>query len=145
MKIALATILALSSPAAMAGDYYYRTVGHTTNQTCYRKVVREEYIPPHRSHYGEGYINRYYDTEEVPCWSLGHRPYRPSYPDYGPRTKPVPDHTGPDLNSCEEGSFLGAILGGGAAAAMSEKDAMGWSIPLGVVSGALVGCQIDGG
>ena len=57
MKIALATILALSSPAAMAGDYYYRTVGHTTNQTCYRKVVREEYIPPYRSHYGEGYIN----------------------------------------------------------------------------------------
>ena len=145
MKIALATILALSSPAAMAGDYYYRTVGHTTSQSCYRKVVREEYIPPHRSHYGEGYINRYYDTEEVPCWTLGHRPYRPSYPDYGPRTKPVPDHTGPDLNSCEEGSFLGGILGGGAAAAMSEKDAMGWSIPLGVVSGALVGCQIDGG
>ena len=145
MKIALATILALSSPAAMAGDYYYRTVGHTTSQSCYRKVVREEYIPPHRSHYGEGYINRYYDTEEVPCWTLGHRPYRPSYPDYGPRTKPVPDHTGPDLNSSEEGSFLGAILGGGAAAAMSEKDAMGWSIPLGVVSGALVGCQIDGG
>ena len=37
------------------------------------------------------------------------------------------------------------ILGGGAAAAMSEKDAMGWSIPLGVVSGALIGCQVDGG
>ena len=139
MKIALATILALSSPAAIAGDYYYRPVGHTTSQSCYRKVVREEYIPPHRSHYGEGYINRYYDTEEVPCWTLGHRPNRNSYPNYGP-----PQQTGPDLNSCEEGSFLGAILGGGAAA-MSEKDAMGWSIPLGVVSGALIGCQVDGG
>ena len=80
MKIALATILALTSPAAMAGDYYYRPVGHTTTQSCYKKVMREEYIPPHRSHYGEGYINRYYDTEEVPCWTLGHRPYRPSYP-----------------------------------------------------------------
>ena len=142
MKIALATILALSSPAAMAGDYYYRTVGHTSSQTCYRKVVREEYIPPYRSHYGYGYINTYRDTVEVPC-RFSSRPYRPSYPDHGPRTHP--DHTGPDLNSCEEGSFLGAILGGGAAAAMSEKDAMGWSIPLGVVSGALVGCQIDGG
>ena len=69
MKIALATILALTSPAAMAGDYYYRPVGHTTTQSCYKKVMREEYIPPHRSHYGEGYINRYYDTEEVPCWT----------------------------------------------------------------------------
>ena len=79
MKIALATLLALSSPAAIAGDYYYRTVGHTTTQSCYRKVVREEYIPPYRSHYGEGYINRYYDTEEVPCLSLIHisEPTRP--------------------------------------------------------------------
>ena len=142
MKIALATLLAFSSPA-FAGDYYYR-VGHneSTTRTCYEEVVREEYIPAHQSHYGYGYINTYRDTVEVPC-RFSSRPYRPSYPDYGPQTNP--DHTGPDLNSCEEGSFLGAILGGGAAAAMSEKDAMGWSIPLGVVSGALIGCQVDGG
>ena len=135
MKIALATLLAFISPAAMAGDFYHR-VGHTTTRTCYEKVVREEYIPPYRSHYGEGYINRYYDTVEVPCFAS--RPYRRDRPHYE-------EPTGPDLNSCEEGSFLGAILGGGAAAAMSERDAMGWSIPLGVLSGALVGCQIDGG
>ena len=48
MKIALATLLAFISPAAMAGDYFYR-VGHTTTRTCYEKVVREEYIPPYRS------------------------------------------------------------------------------------------------
>ena len=40
MKIALATLLAFSSPAAMAGDYYYG-VGHneSTTRTCYEEVV----------------------------------------------------------------------------------------------------------
>tara|TARA_B100001113_G_scaffold163859_1_gene134062 strand:+ start:4757 stop:5158 length:402 start_codon:yes stop_codon:yes gene_type:complete len=133
MKIALATILALTSPAVMAGDYHY---GHTVTRTCYETRVREEYIPPWRSNYGEGYINKYYEKVETPCFT--HRPAPRSYPERY-------EHSGPDLNSCEEGSFLGAILGGGAAAALSEKDAMGWSIPLGVVSGALIGCQVDGG
>ena len=96
MKIALATLLAFSSPAAMAGDYYYR-VGHneSTTRTCYEKVMREEYIPPHQSHYGYGYINTYRDTVEVPCWTFSSRPYRPSYPDYGPQTNP--EHTGPGI------------------------------------------------
>jgi len=53
------------------------------------------------------------------------------------------DHV--DDNSCVEGTVLGGILGGGVAAGVSKSDAYAWSIPLGVVTGALVGCQVDGG
>ena len=50
-----------------------------------------------------------------------------------------------DDNSCIEGSVLGGILGGGAGAAASRGDGRLWAIPLGIVGGAMVGCQIDGG
>ena len=53
------------------------------------------------------------------------------------------DHV--DDNSCVEGTVIGGILGGGLAAGVSKSDAYAWSIPLGVVGGALVGCQVDGG
>ena len=43
----------------------------------------------------------------------------------------------------EDAAFLGGILGGGVAAGISDPDAMVWSIPLGIVSGAITGCQID--
>ena len=50
-----------------------------------------------------------------------------------------------DENSCVEGSLLGGILGGGIGAAASRQDGRLWAIPLGIVSGAMVGCQVDGG
>ena len=57
-----------------------------------------------------------------------------------PRVQPVPD-----TNDCREGTAIGALLGGAGAAAISENDAYIWSIPLGIVGGAMAGCQIDGG
>ena len=66
------------------------------------------------------------------------RPYNPNEPDYVP-TRPVDD------NSCVEGAIIGGILGGAATAAGSRGPDMAWSIPLGVVGGSLIGCQIDGG
>ena len=66
------------------------------------------------------------------------RPYDPSEPDYVPVGRV-------DDNSCIEGAILGGILGGGAAALGSRGDGYGWSVPLGVVGGSLIGCQIDGG
>ena len=50
-----------------------------------------------------------------------------------------------DDNSCIEGSVLGGIAGGGLGAALSKGDGRWWAIPSGIVGGALVGCQIDGG
>ena len=56
-----------------------------------------------------------------------------------PPRRPVDD------NSCIEGSVIGGILGGAGGAAASRGKDMAWAIPLGVVGGALVGCQVDGG
>ena len=81
-------------------------------------------------------INSWYDTVEVPCWR--HRPSRPSPPIW--QREPSPDG-----NECSEGAILGGILGGGAAAAISQGDGRWWAIPLGIVGGSVIGCDIDGG
>ena len=49
-----------------------------------------------------------------------------------------------DDNSCLEGTLAGGVLGG-ALGGVLAKDNWIWSIPTGVVGGAIVGCQIDGG
>ena len=46
---------------------------------------------------------------------------------------------------CPDGKVAGAILGGGAAAAMSRGDGRWWAIPLGVVTGSAIGCDLAGG
>ena len=67
-----------------------------------------------------------------------------SYPDR--YEDPAPNvGGGVDDNSCVEGAVLGGILGGGAGAAASRGDGRWWAIPLGIVGGSMVGCQIDGG
>ena len=50
-----------------------------------------------------------------------------------------------DTNSCVEGSVIGGLLGAGIGAALSRGDGRWIGMPLGGVSGALIGCQIDGG
>ena len=50
-----------------------------------------------------------------------------------------------DNNSCVEGTVAGGLLGGGLGAALSRKEGRYWAIPLGIVTGAMVGCDIDGG
>ena len=37
------------------------------------------------------------------------------------------------------------IVGGGTGAVLSQGDGRWWAIPLGVVTGSMVGCQVDGG
>lgn len=48
-------------------------------------------------------------------------------------------------NSCIEGSILGGISGGAAGGVLSTQKNWIWSIPLGIVGGSMIGCQIDGG
>ena len=113
--------LVLSSLPLQAHPTIYR------NETCYKNVVQEEYIPPHRSHYGEGYINRYYNKVEIPC-NVGHHHSHIQEPvAYQKNTK------------CTGNTTVGALLGGGLAASLSKKDAYGWSVPLGAVLGGSVG------
>ena len=48
-----------------------------------------------------------------------------------------------DNNDCTDGKIAGGILGGGKA--LSRDEGRWWAIPLGVVTGSAIGCDIDGG
>ena len=105
--------------------------GYSSSSTCTRQEYREEYIPGTAN--SPGYVKSSHDSVEVPC---NHpRPSRPIY-----QREPSPDG-----NECSEGAILGGILGGGAGAALSQGDGRWWAIPLGIASGAVIGCDIDGG
>ena len=138
MKIALATLMLLSALPANAGNIgehsnrraYQSQRGYASENKCYRKEYREEYIPGTSN--SPGYVSSCRERVEVPC----------NYTHSRRRTYHKPNV---DDNSCIEGSILGGIAGGGAGAALSRGDGRFWAIPLGIVGGAMAGCQIDGG
>ena len=132
MKHLLALLLLVPMPA-LAENYTQR--GYSQQQECYKDVYREEYIPGTKN--SPGYVKRYNERVAVPC---GNTPAPVA-------TSPVPpqkEHQ-TDYNSCIEGSIIGGIAGGGLGAALSRGDGRWWAIPTGIVGGALVGCQVDGG
>ena len=133
MKIALITLLALTPTAALAEQTEYRP-GGMSEETCFKYEYREEYVPGTSE--TPGYVKSYSDKIEVPCRRRNTTTFMP----------PQEQSVGPvDDNSCVEGSIIGGLLGGGAGAAASREDGRFWAIPLGIVGGAMVGCQIDGG
>ena len=139
--IAIALIGVTSAPALAGGPRpYFRGRTNTYHEEfCYR--YKEQYVPGYYNKHGR-YVGGYVKSkkEKVPCWSIN----RPSYPDR--YEDPTPNiGGGVDDNSCVEGAVLGGILGGGAGAAASRGDGRWWAIPLGIVGGSMVGCQIDGG
>jgi len=149
MKLALAALLMLSSAApALAQPYHsdeYQP-GWSRQQRCFKRVYREEYVPGTLK--SPGYVKSFKERVEVPCeekrgviynYNQGYVP-----PRYVPSAPPRPQAKVDD-NSCIEGSVLGGLAGGGIGAAASRKEGRLWAIPLGIVGGALVGCQIDGG
>ena len=121
-------LLVFGSPA-MAD---YRQGGGTQQTTCYETVYREEYIPGTRNNPGR--VRRWNERVEVECESHS------TYEEHSHSTQ-----TDTDDNSCIEGAIIGGIAGGGAGAALSRGDGRWWAIPLGVVAGTTLGCQIDGG
>lgn len=152
MKFALASLMLLSSltvpaqarPGRNIGDIsnrqaYQSQSGYARQEKCFKKVYREEYVPGTMR--SPGYVKTYSKRVRVPC-KREHIYYEDHKHHHGhvePRQSKVDD------NSCIEGSILGGIAGGGAGAAMSRGDGRFWAIPLGIVGGAMVGCQIDGG
>ena len=80
-------------------------------------------------------VRTWNETKEVPC----RKPPMTAIP----RTEPAPAPQ--DNNSCLEGSILGGISGGAAGGVLSTQENWIWSIPLGIVGGSMIGCQIDGG
>ena len=127
MKILLASVIALSSVTPVLADDYQR--GYSSSRTCLKTEYREEYVPGTRDN--PGYIKTYNETVEVPCSN---------------RSSVIRETTVQyDNNDCTDGKIAGALLGGGAAAAMSRGDGRWWAIPLGVVTGSAIGCDLDGG
>ena len=91
--------------------------------TCTRTEYREEYIPGTKS--SPGYVKNYEVDVEIPCG--------------GEKAEKIDD------NDCTDGKIAGALLGGGAGAAMSKGDGRWWAVPLGAVVGSKIGCEAAGG
>ena len=125
IKALLLSTLLLSPLPAFAGS----PVRVYNENYCYRNT--EQYIPGYYNEYGQ-YVGGYVKTrrKRVPCGYRRHRHH---------------EHHQTDENSCIEGGLLGGIAGGGLGAALSRGDGRWWAIPLGIVGGSIVGCQIDGG
>ena len=155
MKIALAAVLALTpvstlaSPVYIESDHLYAQsnrdfndsqAGYSHERKCFKTEYREEYIPGTED--SPGYVKSWKDTVEVPCEDDHH--------DVGWRTPTRPYYRRhvtvyEDTNDCSDGTAAGAILGGGLGAVLSRGEGRWWAIPTGVVTGAMLGCQIDGG
>ena len=137
LQAVLLSALFLSTPAFAGGP----RVGHRQThfeEYCYKNV--EKYIPGYYNEFGQ-YVGGYVKNrrERVRCGRHYVPQTSPRYEEEYPNTGNV------DNNSCIEGSILGGIAGGGIGAAASRGDGRWWAIPLGIVGGSMVGCQIDGG
>ncbi len=91
--------------------------------TCTRTEYREEYIPGTKS--SPGYVKNYEVDVEIPCG--------------GAKTEKIKDE------DCTDGKIAGALLGGGVGGAVSRKEGRRSAVPLGAVTGAAIGCQVDRG
>ena len=142
--LAAIALIGMSATPALAGGpatgsfHRHRTVHY--EEYCYKNV--EKYIPGYYNKHGQ-WVGGYVDSERkrVPCG----RRYIPQTAPHYHYEEEHPNVGNVDNNSCVEGSIIGGILGGGAGAAASRGDGRWWAIPLGIVGGSMVGCQIDGG
>jgi len=126
MKLLLTTLIALGSVSPAFAD---QKAGYSEDRTCYKTEYREEYVPGTLEN--PGYIRTYNETVEVPCRDRGGYTRRETI-EY-------------DTNDCTDGKIAGGLLGGAAGAAMSRDDGRWWAIPLGIVVGSAIGCDVDGG
>ena len=126
MKILLTSLISLGSISPVFAD---QKAGYSEDRTCYKTEYREEYVPGTLEN--PGYIRTYNETVEVPCRDRGGYTRRETI-EY-------------DTNDCTDGKIAGGLLGGAAGAAMSRDDGRWWAIPLGIVVGSAIGCDVDGG
>ena len=146
MKIALAALVAFGSVSpALAGEYQ---AGYSHERTCFRSEYREEYIPGTEDN--PGYVKSWKETIEVPCEEtptyrldptpdVGRSSTRPSYRRHDTVYEDV------DTNDCSDGTVAGALLGGGLAGFGTRGKDRWWTIPTGIIGGAMLGCAVDGG
>ena len=132
MKKLLLVLLA----ATMVAPVQARESQAGYSNQCFREVYREEYTPGTAG--SPGYVRSWTEQVEIPCSnnSAIQRPVQQTGPVYQPPG---------DNNSCIEGAVLGGLVGAAGGAALSRDEGNLIGIPLGIVSGALIGCQVDGG
>ena len=114
-------------------EAYESQTGYANENKCFRYEYREQYIPGNSM--SPGYVKSYKEKVSIPCEShsnvfndsLHKTESQNSYVIYN------------QLPKCTGSTVLGALIGGGIAASLSESDAYGWSIPLGAVLGAGIG------
>ena len=90
---------------------------------CFKEVTEERYIPGYQinDRWITGRVT--VDRKKVPI----------------PCHKPLQREEAPSSAGCAASPTTGGLIGGGVAAAISEKDAYGWAIPL----GALIGIGVN--
>ena len=144
MKIALAALVALSAcTPAVAGEYQ---AGYSHERTCFKSEYREEYVPGTENN--PGYVQSWKDTVEVPCEDTPtyHREHNPNVGrSTGTYRRHVTVYENVDTNDCSDGTVAGALLGGGLAGFGTRGKDRWWTIPTGIIGGAMVGCAMDGG
>ena len=129
-------ILLLSPFQAISGEY---KPGYSARRSCFKNEYREVYVSGTSSY--PGYVQSYIERIQVPCRTPGSWKtvrYYHYLPNRGYRKNQVlvTQRYRKPQSSCSAGSVTtGGLLGGGLAAALSKKDAYGWSIPLGAVLG----------
>ena len=134
--LVLCLLLSGCTPAVAAEvweDGSMRQSGYSKSRTCYRSEYREEYVPGTEN--DPGYVKSWKETLEVPCDPddvAGSKIIRKTVVEY-------------DDNDCSEGTVIGGLLGGGLAGFGTRGKDRWWAIPTGIVGGAMVGCQLDGG
>ena len=146
MKILFASLIALTPVSSLAAPTTFvqdiphtneiwreQAAGYSRIKTCYRTEYREEYIPG--TERDPGYVKSWKETVEFPCNDDTSTIIRERSVEY----RQV------DENDCTDGKIAGALLGGGAAAAMSRGDGRWWAIPIGAVVGSKIGCDAAGG
>ena len=128
-KLALLLLPLLVAGPAFAGGPVTRGQRNVYDE-CQRNIIEEEYIPGYYTNtgaYRSGRVKKH--RKQVPCNN-----YQPSY---APPNVSQPHY--PQARRCGRNqNILGGLLGGGIAAMVSKRDAYGWSIPLGVISGVAV-------
>ena len=139
-------LITMGLPTPALADYSQQ--GGMKSTDCFKKVYREEYIPG-TGPSNPGRVRKYYERQRVACApGNARRTPRPTW------TEPEPHSGGAiqgsknshvDDNSCIEGSIIGGLAGGGLGGTLATKKNWIWSIPAGIIGGALVGCQVDGG
>ena len=126
MKILFSMLLIFSSTTPLIAeevDNSFRQNSYSNTKICSRREYREEYIPGTPE--SPGYVKNWFEYVQIPC-----------------STK---ENKNIDTNDCSEGSLIGGILGASIAASSSRGKGRFWAVPTGGVTGAIIGCQVDGG